>query len=139
MLLHSVMALTLLAVYTSRKHFLICLETGKMSLFPTTQDQRTVVKPAKEQTIDVYCNCRMPHDDKEDMIMCFRCHEWYYGLCVVGGILLTTGNQSQKPSGTVHIDCIFCVRSCPLYIYIDGFHSIFPPGHYITMLPADIT
>lgn len=86
-----------------RKHFLKCLETGKMSLFPTTQDRRAVVRPAKEQTIDVYCNCRMPHDGKADMNMCFRCHEWYHGLCAVGGVPAHYWEPKSKPSGTLHI------------------------------------
>lgn len=57
------------------------------------------MKINSEDTIKVYCTCRMPEIDGIDMVQCSRCNEWYHVGCV------TVPDQAMEDSG---IEC-FCL------------------------------
>ena len=64
-----------------RQHLLQCIESGKMTMFPT-KSQRRVKKMIKAtEKIKVYCFCRLPELNKT-MIDCCACNLWYHLSCV---------------------------------------------------------
>lgn len=63
-----------------RKHFLACLEKNCMMPFPI-RGQRRRVSPARIETVNIYCVCRLT-DDGSQMIQCSHCQEWFHTKCV---------------------------------------------------------
>ena len=63
-----------------RKHFIRCLESGKMTPFPKT-DRRVQTHLSYNKTaIKIFCLCSLPNDKKE-YVECFSCKGWYHPEC----------------------------------------------------------
>ena len=66
-----------------RRHLKRCLESGSLSLFPVKKTRRAEGKVKSEDSIELFCNCRMPQLPGVDMIQCSTCSEWFHvNLCV---------------------------------------------------------
>ena len=48
-----------------RRHFLACIDNGKMKAFRTARIRRPITNPAKIDEITVYGTCRMPFNEQE--------------------------------------------------------------------------
>ena len=64
-----------------RDHLLLCLEQGKMELFPHSR------KPAatcirKIVSFALYCVCKLP--ETGHMVCCDQCNDWYHALPLCG-------------------------------------------------------
>ena len=64
-----------------RKHYINCLETGKMIPFPKTTRRVQRYLGSTRTTVAIYCICRMPND-KREYVQCSQCNAWYHPLCV---------------------------------------------------------
>ena len=64
-----------------RKHYINCLETGKMTPFPKTARRVLRHLGPTRMTVAIYCVCRMPND-KRKYVQCSQCNGWYHPLCV---------------------------------------------------------
>ena len=62
-----------------RAHFLQCLESGKMSPFPSTEERAAHHKYKSFKVVKIYCSCRMP--EKGNYTKCHGCHEWFHSTC----------------------------------------------------------
>ena len=63
-----------------REHFLDCLQTKTMTMFPVRNNLRRPKQPKKEN-VSVFCVCRLI-DDGTQMVQCSSCQEWYHQTCV---------------------------------------------------------
>ena len=63
-----------------RGHLIKCLEEGSITDFPVKKIRRKGTSVKKEETITLYCTCRMP--EMRPMIQCSYCRKWYHILCV---------------------------------------------------------
>ena len=64
-----------------RKHYVNCLESGRMIPFPKTTRRVLHHLGSTRMTVAIYCVCRMPNDKKE-YVQCSQCNAWYHPLCV---------------------------------------------------------
>ena len=68
-----------------RHHLIECLEKQCMTPFPSTPRRMSQQRIVYQQTISVYCTCRMPWDRKDStkgsLVCCGNCHEWYHQAC----------------------------------------------------------
>ena len=54
-----------------------------MTLFPVKKTRRAEGRVKSEDSIEVFCDCRMPQLPSVDMIQCSTCNEWFHvNLCV---------------------------------------------------------
>ena len=61
-----------------RVHLQMCLERGKMEMFPVIRQGRVKNSTVKAtEAVPVYCKCRMPEMPGEHLIECTKCKEWY--------------------------------------------------------------
>ena len=60
-----------------RSHLYECFIEGKMTIFPWIKERRDKEK-FREDTIKVYCKCRMPDSSIGDMVACSECKHWYH-------------------------------------------------------------
>ena len=65
-----------------RRHLKNCLESENMSLFPVKRTRRGEGKVKSEDSIEVFCECRMPPLPGVDMVQCSSCEEWFHVSCV---------------------------------------------------------
>ena len=61
-----------------REHFLKCLESGKMSPFPSQVVRRKRPAQIKKR---LHCDCRLPDDGEEQMAFCEGCRQWFHQSC----------------------------------------------------------
>ena len=64
-----------------RKHYINCLETGKMTPFPKTARRVLRHLAPTRMTVAIYCVCRMPND-KREYVQCSQCNRVGNTLCV---------------------------------------------------------
>ena len=62
-----------------RDHLLLCLEQGKMELFPCSRKPATTCI-RKIVSFALYCVCKLP--ETGDMVCCDQCNDWYHYHCV---------------------------------------------------------
>ena len=63
------------------RHFVSCLEKGKMTPFPNTAKRVPFHLAIQKTKVPIFCICRLPYD-KEEYIQCCKCHAWYHTGCV---------------------------------------------------------
>ena len=63
------------------RHFVSCLEKGKMTPFPNTAKRVPFHLAMQKTKVPIFCICRLPYD-KEEYIRCCKCHAWYHTGCV---------------------------------------------------------
>ena len=63
-----------------RTHLYNCLRKGELTMFPITKQRAPRKVVISNDTIPVYCDCRMPEDNR--MIQCSECEQWYHTYCV---------------------------------------------------------
>ena len=64
-----------------RQHYVNCLESGKLTPYPTASRRVPYHLDTKKTTVPIYCTCRLPYDKKE-YVECSRCRGWYHKDCV---------------------------------------------------------
>ena len=64
-----------------RQHYVNCLESGKLTPFPTASRRVLYHLDTKKTTVPIYCTCRLLYDKKE-YVECSRCRGWYHTDCV---------------------------------------------------------
>ena len=64
-----------------RRHYVDCLESGKMTCFPNTSRRVPYHLDTQKTKVSIYCVCRLPYDKKE-YVQCCRCCGWYHTNCV---------------------------------------------------------
>ena len=64
-----------------QQHYVNCLESGKLTPFPTASRRVPYHLDTKTTTVPIYCTCRLPYDKKE-YVECSRCRGWYHTDCV---------------------------------------------------------
>ena len=62
-----------------QSHLIQCFNYSKMEWFPSEIVPSLPI--VKKEKIKLYCTCRMPHLEGENMAYCPKCHEWYHGSC----------------------------------------------------------
>lgn len=61
-----------------RHHLIQCLKVKKILPFPSRLRRHT--KPMIK-VVKVFCTCRLPETDDENMVACDACNEWYHASC----------------------------------------------------------
>ena len=64
-----------------RSHMYECFREGKMRIFPWIKERKDREK-FREDSIKVYCKCRMPSSSIGDMVACSECKKCYHIHCV---------------------------------------------------------
>ena len=66
-----------------RQHLLQCLQKSKMSMFPVNRYRRVGGRIKYEDTISLFCICRLPKFSNSNWVQCSKCKEWFHdGICV---------------------------------------------------------
>jgi len=67
-----------------RPHWLECIESGKISLFPSSRQIHHSLIEMQFKDISVFCICRLPDHYGTKMTKCSGrdCHEWFHIECV---------------------------------------------------------
>ena len=63
-----------------RQHLIHCLESGKMTAFPKTDQRVQTHLSYNKIAIKIFCLCRLPNDKKE-YVECFSCKGWCHPEC----------------------------------------------------------
>lgn len=58
----------------------VCFHCEELAVFPVSSS-KCVIYDKKEETIEVFCHCRMPFKDGVFMIECSVCLEWFHRSC----------------------------------------------------------
>ncbi|PFX16880.1 hypothetical protein AWC38_SpisGene18817 [Stylophora pistillata] len=66
-----------------RVHYIKCLESLKMTPFPTPDKRVPMLKSVSKAVGPIYCTCKTP-DDGEHYMECYMYHEWFHPECVKG-------------------------------------------------------
>lgn len=64
-----------------RTHFALCMESGKITLFPTCKKRRPASRVSGTEECCVYCVCRLP-DRGQLMVCCSHCSDWFHQECI---------------------------------------------------------
>ena len=69
-----------------RPHLVKCLDNNAMKTFPKLYGKRMLRYQLKLSTIELYCICRMPYNEKsnryeDQMVECFQCLSWFHVSC----------------------------------------------------------
>ena len=60
------------------QHLKKCFENKSISLFPVKKTRRAERRVKSEDSIEVFCDCRMLQLPGVDMIQCSKCKEWFH-------------------------------------------------------------
>ena len=63
-----------------RSHLALCLHCQELAVFPASSS-KCVSNEKREETIEVFCHCRMPFKDGVFIIECSVCSEWSHHTC----------------------------------------------------------
>ena len=63
-----------------RDHLVQCLQQKNMTLFPTTS-KRVRRCITKKTIVPIFCRCRKPYFEGENMVQCTICKEWFHFKC----------------------------------------------------------
>ena len=63
-----------------RGHLAVCFHCEELAVFPAASS-KCVNNDKKEETIEVFCHCRMPFKNGDFMIECSVCLEWFHRSC----------------------------------------------------------
>ena len=63
-----------------RGHLAVCFHCEEYAVFPVSSS-KCAINDKKEETIEVFCHCRMPFKDGVFMIECSVCLEWFHRSC----------------------------------------------------------
>ena len=63
-----------------RGHLALCFHCEELAEFPVSSSE-FMFNDKKEETVDVFCHCRMPFKDGDFMIECSVCFEWFHRSC----------------------------------------------------------
>ena len=63
-----------------REHLALCFHCEELAVFPVSSSKCTI-NDKKEETVDVFCHCRMPFMDGVFMIECSVCFDWFHRAC----------------------------------------------------------
>ena len=63
-----------------RGHLAVCFHCEELAVFPASSS-KCVKNDKKEETIKVFCHCRMPFKNGDFMIECSVCLEWFHRSC----------------------------------------------------------
>lgn len=80
-----------------REHYIKCLESLKMTPFPTTDKRVPMLQSTSKAIVPIYCTCRMPNDG-ECYVECYMCHEWFHPECVKAPAWAINSKKSWKCS-----------------------------------------
>ena len=61
-------------------HLAVCFHCEELAVFPAASS-KCVNNDKKEETIEVFCHCRMPFKNGDFMIECSVCLEWFHRSC----------------------------------------------------------
>ena len=64
-----------------RNHYAICMEKGKVTLFPTAKKRRRTNRVCSTKECLVYCSCWLS-DHGNLMVCCTQCSEWFHEECI---------------------------------------------------------
>ena len=70
----------LFVVTRMREHLYDCIEDKTMKNFPAKK-RRCTNKTKKIETLKVFCHCRLPAKEGENMVLCEQCQEWFHDKC----------------------------------------------------------
>ena len=84
-----------------RVHLSLCIQCEEITTFPVTSS-RCVVGLGDEETVDLFCHCRMPYSDSVFMIECSKCFSWFHRSC-------------EKVPRTVTSKTTFYCKNCNLF------------------------
>ena len=82
-------------VVVMRQHLLTCLESGRMTEFPSSGRENSRTCIVSNKMIKVRCYCRLP--DSGVMIQCSSCKEWFHKKC-------DSSIYSERPGLTSNAD-----------------------------------
>ena len=60
--------------YDQREHLALCFHCEELAVFPVSSS-KCMINDKKEETVDVFCHCRMPFMDGVFMIECSVCFD----------------------------------------------------------------
>ena len=63
-----------------RGHLAVCFHCEELAVFPVSSS-KCAINDKKEETVEVFCHCRMPFKDGVFMIECSVCLEWFHRSC----------------------------------------------------------
>ena len=94
--LHAILGVDMTNIQTvmMRNHLLHCLQTKHFDRFPKPKKSTTTLP---YYDISLYCNCLM--QEKDDMMMCDACEDWYNLRCI---------GLDKLPSATEQWICPSC-------------------------------
>ena len=94
-----------------RKHLYDGFKRGKILPFPLLKKRCAGRKVKHTETISVYCLCRMPEAQDQDMVECSNCLEWYHIDCVIEPVPTAALDNSNVDWFVVFINSyfLFCI------------------------------
>jgi len=63
-------------------HLTKVLEEKQISLFPAIKARKRATRIARIEECNIYCICRLPCSDGDDMVCCDNCNEWFHCTCL---------------------------------------------------------
>ena len=63
-----------------RVHLALCFQCDEITSFPV-KPSRHVVEVSAEETVDLFCHCRIPYSDGVFMVECSGCFNWFHRSC----------------------------------------------------------
>ena len=80
-----------------RPHVLSCIESGKITPFPSVMVRP--IRPAQVKKVHLYCDCRLPEDGLEQMAFCGKCRIGF--IKVASPSLIMCSAVNTKTTGCV--------------------------------------
>jgi len=63
-----------------RDHLIKCLKLGTITMFPKIE-KRVRRCSSRKVVVPLYCHCRLPYVEGNEMVLCGDCNEWYHYKC----------------------------------------------------------
>ena len=79
-----------------REHYIKCLESRKMTPFPTTDKRVPMLKSVSKAIVPICCTCRIPDDGNCYVECCYMCHEWFHPECLKAPAWAINSKRSWK-------------------------------------------